>query len=471
MPANFDILLKNGTVVDPVNRQTAVLDLAIADGRVAEIAPEIDPGLARESFDVRDAYILPGIIDLHVHVSVPLARGQFGHRMMARAGVTTALDMSGPVEEVLDIAQAYGAGLNIACVHQIRPGKTVGGTNPDKDELRTLLGQCLQHGAIGLKILGGHYPITAEAAARAIEVADDHQAYIAFHAGTENTKTNLDGALEAIHLAQGRPMHLAHVNSYCRGLIHPYMEETEQLLAAFQEHPNICSESYLSPINGTSGRCTSGVPDSLATRIWVAHGGFAPTEQGVQEAILAGWAKVNVVSGGQVVLAGAEEGLRWWRDRETDATISFTVNPPEPRLRLVTAKRKSGEFVVDAISTDGGGIPRNVIVEMGMALVKLQALSLEEFVLKTSRNPAAILGLTHKGHLGIGADADITVVDGQTHQARLGLANGEVIMFGGYVLGRGARIITTPAGRRFVREKGLDPYVVEPDRTPFCRRP
>ena len=47
--------------------------------------------------------------------------------------------------------------------------------------------------------------------------------------------------------------------------------------------------------------------------------------------------------------------------------------------------------MVDCISTDGGGIPRNVIVEMGLAMVKLQALSMEEFVIKTSVNPAKIL--------------------------------------------------------------------------------
>ena len=36
--------------------------------------------------------------------------------MMALAGVTTALDMSGPVDSVMDIASEYGVGLNLACL-------------------------------------------------------------------------------------------------------------------------------------------------------------------------------------------------------------------------------------------------------------------------------------------------------------------------------------------------------------------
>ena len=51
------------------------------------------------------------------------------------------------------------------------------------------------------------------------------------------------------------------------------------------------------------------------------------------------------------------------------------------------------------------------IVEKGLALVDFEALSLNESVLKTSANPAAMLGLKNKGHLGIGADADVTVID------------------------------------------------------------
>lgn len=124
---------------------------------------------------------------------------------------------------------------------------------------------------------------------------------------------------------------------------------------------------------------------------------------------------------------------------------------------------------MDCISTDGGGIPRNVTVEMGLALVKLQVFSMAEFVIKTSCNPAEILGLKHKGHLSIGADADISVLDLTSQKAVMGISNGTVIMRHGQVGGQGCRIITTPAGEANVRAKGLQTCVVDPANNAFYR--
>jgi hypothetical protein len=248
------------------------------------------------------------------------------------------------------------------------------------------------------------------------------------------------------------------------------MQETEEAIAALERHPYLRSESYLSPLNGTSAKCAAGVPESRVTRQCLETGGFAATEVGLEEAILAGWAQINLEAGGRVVLGTGKAALDYWRGRATDTTVSFAVNPAEPRLRLVTAKRPSGQFVVDCISTDGGGIPRNMIVDMGLSLVKLQALSLAEFVRKTSTNPARILGLKHKGHFGENADADITVLDLTRQKAILGMSNGQLIMYQGHVCGRGGGFITTASGAASVREKGLQPIVVDLACSAFYRR-
>ncbi|HIJ56434.1 MAG TPA: amidohydrolase family protein [Deltaproteobacteria bacterium] len=469
MPIKYDLILKNGRVIDPVNEKDGMLDVAIADGRIADIAEDIDPTLAGECFEVKDKYVIPGIIDPHVHASAWIG-GRFAHNMLARAGVTTALDMSGPVAGVLETARDYGAGLNIACIQYVRPGDTVKGPDPDKAELNTLLETSLQQGAIGLKLLGGHFPLTPEATARTVEVAAHCGAYIAFHAGTQTSKSDLEGFKHAVELAQGHPLHIAHINSYCRGLIKPYMVETEEAIETLEAHPNIRSESYLSPLNGTSANCTDGVPDSNITKTILENGGFSATDQGMEEAVLAGYAQINMEAGGQVVLATGQSAVDYWRKRGTDTTVSFNANPPEPRIRLVTAKRKSGAFVVDSISTDGGGIPRNVIVSMGLSLVKLQALSIREFVIKTSRNPARMMGLSNKGHLSIGADADITVLDFEKQRPVMAISNGRVIMYKGYVCGKGVRFITTPAGKASVEAAGVEPLVINPETTPFLRR-
>ena len=456
MSQPYDVLLKNGTVVDPASGRMEAADLAVAGGQIAEIAPRLDPTRAREVFGLSGRHVLPAIVDLHMHASAWLG-GRAGHRMMAEVGVTTALDMSGPIDSALDIAREHGVGLNIACIEAVRPGWTVQSPDPGFPELRDLPAGVVRKGAIGVKILCGHYPLTPDATAWTIEIANQSQAYVAIHAGSATQGSNIAGFLQAVELAGPHSLHIAHVNSYCRGAVRPCMQETEEAPAA---HPNLRSESHLSPLNGTSAKCAGGAPESRVTQHCLSVAGFPPTEAGLEEAILNGWAQINVEAGGRVVLSVGAAALKYWRQHATDTTVSFSVNPPEPRLRLATAKRRSGEFVVDAISTDGGGIPRNVIVEMGLALVKLQALSLPEFARKASYNPARILGLTNKGVLATGADADITVVDVDRQRAVLGMSNGQVIMHEGYVCGRGSRIVTTAEGAGAVRHAGPQPLVV-----------
>jgi dihydroorotase-like cyclic amidohydrolase len=466
MAYRYDIVLQNGIVVDYATNQEAMLDVGIKDGRILELAPEINPSLSDNVFDIAGRYVVPGIIDLHTHFS-PWLGGRYGHKMLAQAGITTALDMAGPVRGVWDLAHDYGVGLNIASIEYVRPGHTVDSANPSDEELQSLLNRVLAEGGLGLKLLGGHYPLTPDATARAIELANRNRAYVAFHCGTSENGSNIDGLLEAIALANGNSLHVAHINSYTRGLIRPYLEEVEEAITALINNPTIRSEAYLSPMNGTNAKCSNGVPESLQTQACLATGGFSKTEAGLEEAIKAGWAQINIEEGGRVVLATGERAAAYWRQSNTDVAVSFKVNPPEPRIRLALAKRPTGDFVVDCISTDGGGIPRNVLVSMGLSLVKLQAMSMKEFVQKTSYNPARILGLVNKGHFNLCADADITVLDLENQNAVMSLVKGKVVLYNGHVFGKGSHVITTAAGKDAIVAKGLDPIVVDLEQSAF----
>jgi dihydroorotase len=64
----YDLLLKGGHVIDPKNGVSARRDVAVARGRIARVAPSIDPAQAARTVDVTGLYITPGIIDMHVHV-------------------------------------------------------------------------------------------------------------------------------------------------------------------------------------------------------------------------------------------------------------------------------------------------------------------------------------------------------------------------------------------------------------------
>jgi len=97
----YDIVLKGGHMIDPKNNIDEVMDLAIADGKIAQVAKTIDETGAAKVIDATNMYVTPGVIDLHVHVyygtkadqdymNGPNAVPPDGFSF--RAGVTTVVD-------------------------------------------------------------------------------------------------------------------------------------------------------------------------------------------------------------------------------------------------------------------------------------------------------------------------------------------------------------------------------------------
>ena len=96
----YDLLLKGGHVIDPKNRISGVRDVAIADGKIAAVAPRIDAARALKVVDVSGLYVTPGLIDIHVHVFAGTGeRGSYAgdnsvypDGFALRSGVTTVVD-------------------------------------------------------------------------------------------------------------------------------------------------------------------------------------------------------------------------------------------------------------------------------------------------------------------------------------------------------------------------------------------
>ena len=64
--ADFDLHIKDGTVVDGTRVPRYRADVWIRDGRIAQIGGRA-PGLARRAIDADGAIVAPGFIDLHTH--------------------------------------------------------------------------------------------------------------------------------------------------------------------------------------------------------------------------------------------------------------------------------------------------------------------------------------------------------------------------------------------------------------------
>jgi len=95
----YDVVLKNGSVIDPKNNINAVRDVAIKDGKIAAVAASIDGAQAKKVIDVKGLYVTPGLVDLHVHVfygdGASYSDGQLSvipDSHTFRSGVTTVVD-------------------------------------------------------------------------------------------------------------------------------------------------------------------------------------------------------------------------------------------------------------------------------------------------------------------------------------------------------------------------------------------
>ncbi len=79
------ILIKNGRIIDPSQKLDANRDILLEDGKVAQIAEKIETEADRV-VDANGCYVMPGLIDMHVHLREP----GYEHKETIRTGAMAA---------------------------------------------------------------------------------------------------------------------------------------------------------------------------------------------------------------------------------------------------------------------------------------------------------------------------------------------------------------------------------------------
>jgi dihydroorotase len=89
-----NLVLRGGHVIDPANRIDGVLDVAVSGNRITAVGPNLAPSPGAKVIDVGKFYVVPGLVDLHMHV--------FGYEgaidpdeTALPAGTTTIIDAGG----------------------------------------------------------------------------------------------------------------------------------------------------------------------------------------------------------------------------------------------------------------------------------------------------------------------------------------------------------------------------------------
>ena len=470
-----DIVFTSARVLDPATRIDAVLDVAVTGGAISAVGPSGGPGVdaasAADVIDLSGRWLMPGMIDTHVHVGGELdgvTDPGTGLRNVVEAGATTVVDLGGSMERIVAGIRTHGAGANVAGLGILKPGVTLPDDDPSPATVRTVLEAALTSGQLGLKMWGGYYPFSMDVTADIIAACNDRQAYVAFHVGTKSSGSRLDGLRElpAILGANGR-VHVAHINAYCRGSILSPAEEIAEALEILDSlSGQVVSEVHLARPNFTRGECDEdGNVRMDVARNCLRLRGYETTREGMRRAIRDGYGSAVRQTPAGLSLVSGDEGARIFDEADSLIGMSFPVNRADTAFQLTAARRNDGTFIVDAIASDAGVLPRNVNIEQAMNMVRFGGLAPLEVAEKLSFNPARMIGLHRKGRISPGMDADLTVIDPDRGSAVMSFVAGKMVMLEGRSVGAGGKLLITETGRRAAEGYGLPFQTVDLSRS------
>lgn len=442
MPIAADLLIRGGTVVSPRGR--ARLDVAAQDGRiVALLAPGTGDVDARETIDAGGLFVLPGVIDGHVHFREPgltwkedIATGSHAAVM---GGVTTVLEMPNTVPATDSVEHAALKASRVPGRAWCDIGLIGVVTETNAPELRPMAEARL---VVGFKAFlgpttGGIEAPSDGAILDALAEVRDLGMRLGFHA--ENGAI-VAWATDRVRAA-GRADPLAHLDG------RPALAEEESVnrMALFALRTGCPIHIF---------HLTS-APGLAAVEAWRARGADITCEVGPQHAFL-GAEEMPVVGPRMRINPPIRLRAEGHGDALLDGVARGAVTAIATDHSPHTREEKLHDDIWQAVSGYAG-------VETSLALfltegVAAGRLTLEQLVRATSEGPARTWGLwPNKGWIGVGGDADLTLVDldrpGVVDEATLH-GRSSVTPFHGWTT-RGAPVSTVVRGRVVMREGAL----------------
>lgn len=125
----MNTVIRNGRIIDPANKRDEVADLAIVDGRIADLSEIRNPRSGIDEIDGSNLIVAPGLIDLHVHLREPgfgwKETIETGARAAAAGGFTTVVCMpntSPAADSPSTIAWIRDRAAEVACVNVLPTG-------------------------------------------------------------------------------------------------------------------------------------------------------------------------------------------------------------------------------------------------------------------------------------------------------------------------------------------------------------
>lgn len=462
--------IRNGVLHDPANDVDGERrDLCVRDGRIVDSLPEDAP-----SIDVQGAYVLPGGVDVHCHIAGPklghgrclqpekgradpvlaprFADGAIGRSgsggivpstyvtgyRYAGLGYTTAMEAAVPpsgarhTHEELEATPVIDRGFYVLAGNHkyVLEGLARG----EDERVKDFLGWMVRRtGAYALKLVnaGGveswkrarttpedvHSEvegsgvsaarITSALAAAAEELELPHPVHV--HCTNLGQPGNVRTTLETLKAVEGRRIHLAHVQ------FHSYEGDpngrptsgARRIAEYLNEHPTVSADVGQVMFGDATGMTADGRLGYFLHRLtgnrWINVDTELETGCGVVPYAYRPASYVHALQwtvGLELFLLASDP---WRLVLSTDHPNggSFLAYPRLMRLLMDRDFRRQQLAGVNEEVAEGSALRDGLAREY----------TLNEIAIVTRAAPARLLGLDRKGHLGVGADADVAVYD------------------------------------------------------------
>lgn len=499
---NYDLLIKNGRIVDGTGNLWYRGDIAIKGGEIVKIG-NLTEARAKKTIDASGRVVSPGFIDIHTHTDSVLKFPEVHNYIMQ--GVTTVIagncggSLSG-LKEFFPKLKKRGLGINWGTLvgHGTIRNAIMGGADrePTKEELermKIMLAEAMKAGAIGmstgLNYRPGFFSKTPELIELAKVVAQYGGIYVS-HIRNEDVNV-VESVKEAIAVGFGAfiPVEISHFkvmgavnwgkSQVILDLVHEAREKGLDITV--DQYPYLASSTSLGAIFPAWARAGNGwvekakdpvlrkkIRDDLAeilvrnytaeglNRVQIARYKSDTTLEGkgLKDILEIRGIEVNPVNGADMIMQLEMKRNEVVYHCMADEDVERIMKDP------VTMHASDGEITEMNVGVphprNYGTFPR----VLGVYVREKHLLKLEEAIRKMTSMPAGRIGIKDAGLLSAGKKADIVIFNPETigdkatyqkpHQYPVGIdyvvLSGEIVVDHGQLTGKmPGRIIYGPA--------------------------
>lgn len=494
------LLIRGGRIYDPKHQVDGeTRDLALADGRVVEATPEFVPD---RTLDATGCAVLPGGVDMHCHIAGPAvnrARRLLGQAppvaqrssktaewtrqgglvpstfvtgwRYAALGYTTALEAaiapSGARQCLLELEDTPNIDRAFLCLLANNEAILAHLGRGEREAAKSIATAILERtGAYGIKAVNPGGVSRWKRHAGSVESIDDelrgprttprtilelladvadeqhlpHALHV--HANRLGVPGNIDTTLATSQALSGRRHHLTHVQFHAYGSDESggYSSGVRQLMDHFHRHPELTMDVGQVMFEEA---LTLSADLAVEHMLWQLTGKRYAT---VDVELETGCGMVPF----EFLPRSKLHALQWAVGMEIFLTckdlwrLALTTDHPNggsfltyPRIIALLMQRDVRAEVLR--TANAAGIGRTELADIQ------REYTLNEIAIVTRAAPARILGLERKGHLGVGADADVTVHDDQPDREAMFRTPRHVIKAGQVVVEKGELRDAAPA--------------------------